>query len=162
VLKKRGIISLFLFLKYLYVMKLLESLKNLLVEEIPPFATPIHTERYYTIDIEWYVSDHAVRRTKRKENIEEMTMEEIEDMCEKATDELIGLFTDKTIRINPHTGFHFQIRNIENYYATLGCMIVSYVPMEQIEIVVKTTTKSGKSLGYDRESAGKQFVIDVI
>ena len=97
---------------------------------------------YYTIDVEWYVSDHAVRRTKRKENIEEMTMEEIEDMCEKATDELIRLFTDKTIRINPHTGFHFQIRNIENYYATLGCMIVSYVPMEQIEIVVKTTTKS--------------------
>jgi hypothetical protein len=150
-------------LLYLYVMKLIPTIKNILLEAIPLSALQYDTfEDLGEFHIKWYVTQHALGRTNRSANIEALTLEEIEDMCNSATPVIINLFTDKTKPYKPHINFQFQIRQQGNLYATLACVVVEYEHLKSMSVVIKTTLKSGNTLKtrfFDDNR--KQMIIDI-
>lgn len=142
-------------------MKLLDSAKELLLEYIPKNAVPYDSEFYLTIDIHWFISQHALGRMTRTANVNPLTLEEIEDMCDRATEPIIRIAYNKMNSYVFRPGFEFQVRDTTNYYASLGCIVDYHKNLDRMNIVIKTTVKSGSSLKYKGEFSGQQLVIDI-
>ena len=142
-------------------MKLLNCAKDILLEYIPKTATPYDSEYYTTIELNWFITQHALGRMNRDANLEVLTQEEIEDMCDRATESIINIAYDKRNGYVFRPGFEFQIRDQDNYFATLACVVEKHINLKQMVIVIKTTVKSGSSLKYRGEFSGQQLVIDV-
>ncbi len=142
-------------------MKLLDCAKDILLEYVPKTATPYDTEFYTTIELNWFVTQHAIARMTRGANLEVLTLEEIQDMCDRATESIIKIAYDKRNSYIFRPGFEFQIRDVDNYLATLACVVEKHINLNQMLIVIKTTVKSGSSLKYRGEFSGQQLVIDI-
>jgi len=142
-------------------MKLLDCAKDILLEYVPKTATPYDTEFYTTIELNWFVTQHAIGRMTRGANLEVLTLEEIQDMCDRATESIIKIAYDKRNSYIFRPGFEFQIRDVDNYLATLACVVEKHINLNQMSIVIKTTVKSGSSLKYRGEFSGQQLVIDI-
>lgn len=142
-------------------MKLLDCAKDILLEYIPKTATPYDTEFYTTIELNWFITQHAMGRMTREANLEVLTLEEIQDMCDRATESIIKIAYDKRNSYVFRPGFEFQIRDVDNYLATLACVVEKHINLNQMSIVIKTTVKSGSSLKYRGEFSGQQLVIDI-
>lgn len=142
-------------------MKLLDCAKDILLEYIPKTATPYDTEFYTTIELNWFITQHAMGRMTREANLEVLTLEEIQNMCDRATESIIKIAYDKRNSYVFRPGFEFQIRDVDNYLATLACVVEKHINLNQMSIVIKTTVKSGSSLKYRGEFSGQQLVIDI-
>lgn len=142
-------------------MKLLDCTKDILLEYIPKTATPYDTEFYTTIELNWFITQHAMGRMTREANLEVLTLEEIQNMCDRATESIIKIAYDKRNSYVFRPGFEFQIRDVDNYLATLACVVEKHINLNQMSIVIKTTVKSGSSLKYRGEFSGQQLVIDI-
>jgi hypothetical protein len=145
-------------------MKLLDSVKDLVLEYIPPSAIPIEVNEDLGVQlVTWYVTNHALGRTTDTRNLEVLEMEEIESMCKRATQPLLYTLTDKSNPFRPHPGFRFQVREQDNFFATLACVIDQYEHMQSMSVVVTTTLKSGSSLKYHKFAGDerKQLVIEL-
>ena len=142
-------------------MKLLDCAKDILLEYIPKTATPYDTEFYTTIELKWFITQHAMGRMTREANLEVLTLEEIQNMCDRATESIIRIAYDKRNSYVFRPGFEFQIRDVDNYLATLACVVEKHINLNQMSIVIKTTVKSGSSLKYRGEFSGQQLVIDI-
>ena len=142
-------------------MKLLDCAKDILLEYIPKTATPYDTEFYTTIELNWFITQHAMGRMTRDANLEVLTLEEIQNMCDRATKSIIKIAYDKRNSYVFRPGFEFQIRDVDNYLATLACVVEKHINLNQMSIVIKTTVKSGSSLKYRGEFSGQQLVIDI-
>ena len=145
-------------------MKLIESVKELLLEYVPVSAIPIEVnEDLGIVLMTWYVTQHALGRTTASRNLEVLEMDEIESMCKRASNPLIYILTDKNNPYRPHPGFRFQVREQSNLFATLGCVINDYEHLKKIDIVITTTLKTGNSLKYHKfdNDDRKQLVIDL-
>lgn len=142
-------------------MKLIDSAKELILEYVPKTAVPYNSEFYLTVDINWFITQHALGRMTRTANITPLTMDEIEDMCDRATEPIIKIAYNKMNSYIFKPGFEFQVRDLTNYYATLGCVVDSHKNLEKMRIIVKTTVKSGSSLKYRGEFSGQQLIIDI-
>lgn len=143
-------------------MKLLSAVKDLLMETIPFSAIEYDSfEDLGEFHAKWYITQHALGRTTRSANLETLTMDEIEEMCNLATPRLISIFTDKKNPFKPHPGFHFQVRQQGNLYATLGCVIDSYENLKSMTIVIKTTLKSGNTLKSRYFDNKQQMIVEI-
>lgn len=142
-------------------MKLLDCTKDILLEYIPKTAIPYDTEFYTTFDLNWHITQHAVGRMTREANLEVLTLEEIQNMCDRATGPIFELAYNKMNRYVFRPGFEFQIRDVDNYLATLACVVDSHINLKRMNVVIKTTVKSGSSLKYKGNMEGQQLIIDI-
>ena len=108
-------------------MKLLDCTKDILLEYIPKTATPYDTEFYTTIELNWFITQHAMGRMTREANLEVLTLEEIQNMCDRATESIIKIAYDKRNSYVFRPGFEFQIRDVDNYLATLACVVEKHI-----------------------------------
>jgi len=54
-------------------MKLLNCAKDILLEYVPKTATPYDSEYYSTIELNWFITQHALGRMNRDANLEVLT-----------------------------------------------------------------------------------------
>lgn len=142
-------------------MKLLDCAKDILLEFVPKSAIQHDSEYYTTIEFNWFITQHALGRMTRGANLEILTQEEIEDMCDRAVKEIVNIAYDKRNGYVFRPGFEFQIRDKDNYFATLACVVEKHINLQQMVIIIKTTVKSGSTLKYKGEFSGQQLVIDI-
>ena len=110
-------------------------------EYIDPRSIPIEHQAVFSPIVMWYVTPHAYSRFDDKRNLSPISMEEINDVTEKATKKLIQIVSDKRNNFKPGPGFQFQIIDRSNEYLQLGCRIDQYDTLSHMDVNIMTVFK---------------------
>jgi hypothetical protein len=139
-------------------------IKKLLNEWISPGSKRFITDTYFNPTITWYLSPHAMDRMVDDRNIEDVSEETIFDVCQKATPEIYRYFSDKRNSFKGGPGFQFVILDKYDYYLSIGCLVERHETLYNIDISIKTVSRTGsvlKKRGFVEPHEGVQLTIEV-
>lgn len=139
-------------------------IKKLLNEWINPNSKRFITDTYFNPTITWYLAPHAMDRMSDDRNIKNVSEEDIFDVCQKATPKIYKYFSDKRNSFKGGPGFQFVILDKNDYYLSIGCIVERHETLNNIDVSIKTVSKTGSILrkkGFVEPDEGAQLTIEV-